>query len=127
GLKDLITILIENDREVGDKVSQLVEGEFPMFALPWVLTWFSHCVPQEDSERLMDALLVSPPKMVYYVCAAYILRHRDQVLFCDSDYSSLHVVMRAVSVSEDDLSWAARMCAKRERGILGSLFDSEVV
>lgn len=43
----------------------------PYFALPWILTWFSHSLGDLDVvARIFDVLLVSHPLMPLYLAAA---------------------------------------------------------
>lgn len=52
----------------------------PMFALPWLLTWFSHHVEDfETTLLLFDALICSHPLLAIYMCAATIDIFRSQI------------------------------------------------
>jgi hypothetical protein len=46
-------------------------GGEPIFALPWILTWFSHVTENHSlSCRIFDFLLVSHPLMNVYLSAS---------------------------------------------------------
>jgi len=52
-----------------------------MFALPWMLTWFSHSLTEMDAIlRIFDYLISSPPYSILYMCAAVLLTSRKDLL-----------------------------------------------
>ncbi len=63
-----------------------------IFALPWLITWFGHVLPDyEDVVRLYDFFLAQPPLMPVYLAAALVL-HRDQeVLLCECDMAMVFI------------------------------------
>ncbi|CAK4707855.1 hypothetical protein LEN26_014535 [Aphanomyces euteiches] len=72
------------------------------FALPWVITWFSHDIDSfQDVARLYDVLLASHPIFSLYVSAALILLHRDTILACDADFGILHTTLQNLPSSMD--------------------------
>ena len=51
-----------------------------MFALPWMLTWFSHSLGEMDAIlRIFDYLISSPPYSILYMCAAVLLTTRHEL------------------------------------------------
>ncbi len=53
--------------------------EPPIFAVPWVLTWFVHNVPDTlVLVRLYDYLLSSPPQTVMYLFTAFICHSKTE-------------------------------------------------
>jgi hypothetical protein len=43
----------------------------PSFAIPWILTWFSHSIKKINIiNRIFDYLLCSPPHTIIFTCAA---------------------------------------------------------
>lgn len=46
----------------------------PFFATSWLLTWFAHDIKNlDDSARVFDVLLASPPMFSFYLTAAVII------------------------------------------------------
>jgi hypothetical protein len=70
----------------------------PFFAASWILTWFSHDLKNvDDVARLFDVLLSSPPMYIYYLCAAYVIYLRSELLEMEADFALLHSTLsRAV-------------------------------
>ncbi|CAL8069265.1 unnamed protein product [Orchesella dallaii] len=78
----------------------VIEAKCPVaFCLPWVLTWFSHTLPDDsDVFRLYDYMLGSqkstnPPHLIpIFVSAALVLRNSRQILQDKSltDIASMH-------------------------------------
>ena len=57
-----------------------------IFALPWLITWFGHVLPDyEDVVRLYDFFLARPPLMPVYLAAALVLHREQEVLLCECD------------------------------------------
>lgn len=56
------------------------------FAVPWVLTFFAHSLPQLNQVmRLFDCLLCSHPAAILYFSAALLLLHREAILQAERD------------------------------------------
>lgn len=69
----------------------VASGVQPYFALPWVLTWFSHSVANFDTVcRLFDLFLASDPSMPLFVSAALVLWARPHLARVDCEYSAVH-------------------------------------
>jgi hypothetical protein len=52
-----------------------------IFALPWLITWFGHVLPDYgDVVRLYDYFLAQPPLMPIYLAAAIVLHRREDIL-----------------------------------------------
>lgn len=67
-------------------------GVQPFFALPWLLTWFSHSIANFDSVcRLFDLFLVEDCSLPFFVSAAVVLWTRNHVIrSVECEYSSVH-------------------------------------
>lgn len=53
----------------------------PIFAVPWVLTWFVHAIQDTNFiVRLYDYLLSSPPQTVTYLCTAFIYHSKTEFM-----------------------------------------------
>jgi len=63
----------------------------PFFAISWIITWFAHDIKSIDSvARIFDVMLSSHPMYCYYLCAAYVLCLKKDLLNCECDFSTLH-------------------------------------
>ena len=52
-----------------------------IFALPWLITWFGHVLPNySDVVRLYDFFLAGPPLMPVYVATAIVLHREKEIL-----------------------------------------------
>ena len=52
-----------------------------VFALPWLITWFGHVLPNYcDVVRLYDFFLAGPPLMPIYLAAAIVLHREEEIL-----------------------------------------------
>ena len=65
-----------------DLHSHLVDSELgTVFALPWLITWFGHVLPNYcDVVRLYDFFLAGPPLMPIYLAAAIVLHREEEIL-----------------------------------------------
>ncbi|TDH64865.1 uncharacterized protein CCR75_000614 [Bremia lactucae] len=63
----------------------------PYFALPWIITWFSHQLTRfGDVARLYDVFLVTHPLFSLYVSAGVVLEAREKILRCERDFGTMH-------------------------------------
>ena len=69
----------------------LVRAELgTIFALPWLITWFGHVLPQySDVVRLYDFFLAGPPLMPVYLATAIVL-YREQEILSTGSYPDLY-------------------------------------
>ena len=60
----------------------LVKAELgTIFALPWLITWFGHVLPNySDVVRLYDFFLAGPPLMPVYLATAIVLHRENEIL-----------------------------------------------
>ncbi|KAL7561060.1 hypothetical protein ACA910_011895 [Epithemia clementina (nom. ined.)] len=80
----------------------------PFFALPWVLTWFSHEIRDTALvKRLFDAFLASHPALPLYVCVAMLLHpyNRAQILETECDFSTLHQTLVGLPKNSSAFGW----------------------
>jgi len=70
----------------------LVNAELgTIFALPWLITWFGHVLPDYgDVVRLYDFFLAQPPMMPIYLAAAIVLYREEEILNTECEMSSVH-------------------------------------
>lgn len=121
GLMPLLSVLFVLLEFLDDAVAAALresDCEELHFALPWVLTWFSHSLPKlhEQVMRVFDCLLVSHPAMIFYFCASLILRHREMILRTPREMSEMVPAMQSLSLVDLDVDeWAvdARTLAVR--------------
>lgn len=80
--------------KIDPKIGQVLKksGVQPFAALPWVMTWFSHVLEDEQlSERFFDFFLASPPWMPLYLAASVIVFMGDNGLYsCPCEFSEVH-------------------------------------
>lgn len=68
-----------------------------IFALPWLLSWFSHSLNQHIKVvRLFDYFLASPKEIILYVIAQLINSRSDEILKADCDMASVHLVLSKI-------------------------------
>jgi len=68
-----------------------------IFALPWLISWFSHSLSQHTKVvRLFDYFLGSPKEIILYVIAQLINARRDDVLNTECDMACVHMVLSKV-------------------------------
>lgn len=69
-----------------------------IFALPWLLSWFSHSLSQHIKVvRLFDYFLASPKDIILYVIAQLINARSEEVLKVECDMASVHSVLSKVT------------------------------
>jgi len=76
----------------------LVKAEIgTIFALPWLITWFGHVLPDySDVVRLYDFFLAQPPKMPIYMAASIVLFREEEILKTECEMSSLHGLLSQI-------------------------------
>jgi hypothetical protein len=92
-LLPLMELLFPLIRRVDPEVGWFLEeaGVHPHFALPWLITWFSHDVKDLDvAARIFDACLCSHPLFPLYLSAAVVRHRRQGVLALDCDFAMVH-------------------------------------
>lgn len=68
-----------------------------IFALPWLLSWFSHSLNQHIKVvRLFDYFLASQEDIILYVIALMINSRKEEVLDVECDMASVHSVLSKV-------------------------------
>ena len=70
------------NRKHPELYQHLVDAELgTIFALPWLITWFGHVLPDYgDVVRLYDFFLAQPPMMPVYMAAAIVLYREKEIL-----------------------------------------------
>jgi len=70
-----------------------------IFALPWLITWFGHVLPDySDVVRLYDFFLCSPPLMPIYLATAIVLHRGEEILAAEPEMSSIHSLLSRIPV-----------------------------
>lgn len=80
----------------------------PFFALPWVITWFSHDIRDTELvKRLFDAFIVSHPLLPLYLSVAMILHpiNRMEILSTDCDFASVHQTLAGLPKNSSMVGW----------------------
>ena len=70
----------------------LVKSELgTIFALPWLITWFGHVLPNySDVVRLYDFFLAGPPLMPVYLATAIVLHREKEILNAGKHFVCFH-------------------------------------
>lgn len=103
-LLDIILILVEKEHQaLGQFLRRSGAGN--IFALSWVITWFSHVLRNyETVGRLFDLFIASHPFMPIYLTASILLYRSDALLGRDCDMASVHQYLtRFIEEEEDEL------------------------
>uniref|UniRef100_A0A1I8AUQ4 Rab-GAP TBC domain-containing protein n=1 Tax=Steinernema glaseri TaxID=37863 RepID=A0A1I8AUQ4_9BILA len=84
-----------------------------MFALSWILTWFSHSL-QEYTQvvQFFDFFLSNDPMMPVYVSAALVLSRRDEIFTCEPEMPVIHHLLSRIPKEfnvDDVLSTASKL------------------
>jgi len=70
-----------------------------IFALPWLITWFGHVLPDySDVVRLYDFFLCSPPLMPIYLATAIVLHRGEEILQAEPEMSAIHSLLSKIPV-----------------------------
>lgn len=87
---DMIPIVIGlTDKNVENFLDLSEAGT--IFALSWIITWFSHVIPyQDDVETLYAFFETHDPHIIIYFSALIVLHFKDKLLKCDCEMSSVH-------------------------------------
>jgi len=68
-----------------------------IFALPWLITWFGHVLPDyNDVVRLYDFFLAQPPMMPVYLATAIVLYREKEILNTECEMSSIHHLLSQI-------------------------------
>jgi len=71
-----------------------------IFALPWLITWFGHVLPNySDVVRLYDFFLAGPPLMPVYLAAAIVLHREQEILNTECEMSAVHGLLSCIPVN----------------------------
>lgn len=98
------------DPEVA-RALQEAECDHMHFAVPWLLTWFSHSLTKLHDQvmRLFDCLLASHPAMLLYFAAALLVMHREPILAAPRDMPEMVCVLQGLELDSLDVdAWAAQ-------------------
>lgn len=100
-LMDIIPIIVKHeDQELSQHLERSEVGT--IFALSWVITWFSHVLPTyEDVARLFDFFVASHSLMPLYLTAALVLYKQNNILSIDCDMPSIHQFLTRVPETEE--------------------------
>jgi len=94
--QDLLTYMLPVFEAADPPVAEfLVRSEaMATFALPWIITWFSHVLPSYTLiTRLFDYVLAAGHMAPVYLSAAVVLHRRDELLAVDCDLAAVHSLL----------------------------------
>ena len=85
-------VIIQELWEQPDHHMHLVKSELgTIFALPWLITWFGHVLPNySDVVRLYDFFLAGPPLMPVYLATAIVLHREKEILNAGEHFVCYH-------------------------------------
>jgi len=85
-------------RRSGRLCNHLLKAEIgTIFALPWLITWFGHVLPDySDVVRLYDFFLAQPPMMPIYMAASIVLYREEEILNTECEMSSVHGLLSQI-------------------------------
>ncbi|XP_026821405.1 TBC1 domain family member 20 isoform X2 [Rhopalosiphum maidis] len=89
-------------KKLDPELEEFIEksGIGTIFALPWLISWFSHSLDQHSKVvRLFDFFLASPKEIILYVIAQLINARRDEVLNTECDMACVHMVLSKIPES----------------------------
>ena len=96
----LLDILLLMLRELAPHVGAAVADAGlspPLFALPWLLTWFAHSVPSaRTAARLFDVFLVGHPLLPLYAAAVLLRRCGEAAATAAADAGELHMGLQSL-------------------------------
>lgn len=70
-----------------------------IFALPWMITWFGHVLPDyKDVVRLYDFFLAQPPLMPVYLATALVLHRESEVMMTDGELASVFAILSRIPI-----------------------------
>lgn len=89
-----------------------------IFALSWVITWFSHVIPEdEDVKKVFEFLQSKDPHMILYLSAEVVVLHKDRLMALEPEMSTIHHFLSDLPKREklpiDDLILAAEESYKK--------------
>jgi len=99
GLLELMYPLIQ--RSQPSLYAHLMGAELgTVFALPWLITWFGHVLPDySDVVRLYDFFLAGPPLMPIYLATAIVLHRQEEILASECEMSAIHGLLSRIPVN----------------------------
>lgn len=109
-LKALFHLLQTLDMPVAQALHEADCAELH-FAVPWLLTWFSHSLPHLHRQvmRLFDCLLTSHPSMILYFAAQLILEQREKLLNTSRELPEMVLLLQNLPYASLDVpGWAQR-------------------
>merc|ERR1719210_1968604 len=70
-----------------------------IFALPWLITWFGHVLPDyNDVVRLYDFFLAQPPMMAIYLATSIVLHKSDHLKTVECDMAFVHATLSRIPI-----------------------------
>lgn len=82
-----------------------------IFALPWVITWFSHNLLDLDLVlRLFDLFIASDHHLPLYLSAAIVLHLKSEVCKLECEMSEVHQFLSR-SINDDAMPWEQLICS----------------
>jgi len=115
-LKLILKVLAAFDPEHASTLSSFYE-EVPIFAVPWLLTWFAHSLRDMDQIlRIYDFLLSSPPQTIIYMCAALLIITKEELVNSteELDMPAVHQFYQKIDIPDVELLIATTIEMERK-------------
>jgi len=104
-LELVLKILEHFDQPYAEAISTAYGG-IPVFAVSWILTWFSHSFKKMATiQRIFDFLISSPPSSILYMCAATILISKEKLYETvddDLDIAVIHTYFQKLDIEDPE-------------------------
>lgn len=99
---EVIPVIIEKeDKELSEFLTK--SGVGTIFALSWVITWYSHVLKNYDTVgRLFDTFICSDKLMPVYVATSLVLDRKEDILTLDCDMASVFQYLSRFLEGEED-------------------------
>ena len=106
------------DPELADRISRAGIGYH--FAVPWILTWFTHSIPNFDElcaifQSLLSTFQIPSAEWIIYICAAALILNRENIIRGGNDAGCVfnEAKLSPVAVQKDSIIELAYSLSKR--------------
>ena len=98
-----------------------------IFALPWLITWFGHVLPDyNDVVRLYDFFLAQPPMMAIYLATSIVLHKSDQLKQVECDMAMVHAKLSKIPLESPPFELLLRQASQLYRKFPPETIEADV-
>ena len=84
-----------------------------IFALPWLITWFGHVLPDyNDVVRLYDFFLAQPPLMAVYLATCIVLHKSEDLKQVECDMAFVHATLSRIPLESPPFELLLKQAAQ---------------